>query len=92
MGGFLGRPRIRRLVELRNIKPHGRGRDFSPDVAQEVVTVLPFLCALARYHLLKALGFDRVAIAAGFARCRYGRFVPPNMRFRRERNTLGIRT
>ncbi|MGO8841703.1 MAG: hypothetical protein ACLQF1_11390 [Methyloceanibacter sp.] len=48
---------------------------------REIIVLLPFLSALARYHVLKILGFDRAAIAAGFARIphRYGMFVPPDL-------------
>jgi len=75
--GFRGHADPRRLVELRNMKPHGRGREVSPKVFREIITFLPFLCALARYHILKVLGFDAAAIAAGFAKVphRYGMFT-----------------
>jgi len=76
--GFRGDLDLARLVQIRNLKPHGRGREVSPDVFREIIRLTPLLCALARYHVLKVLGFDRSAIAAGFARLphRYGMFVP----------------
>jgi hypothetical protein len=79
--GFRGRPDPVRLVQIRNMKPHGRGRELSPEVFREIVIFLPFLCALARYHVLRILGFDRAAIAASFARTphRYGKFVPSDL-------------
>jgi hypothetical protein len=80
--GFRGGPDLRRVAKIRNLKPHGRGRELSPEVIREIVGLLPFLSALARYHVLKVLGFNRAAIAAGFARVahRYGAFVPPDLR------------
>jgi hypothetical protein len=79
--GFRGCPDLTRLVHLRNVKPHGRGREFSLETFREITMLLPFLCALARYHVLKVLGFDRAAVAAGFARVfhRYGQFVPMDL-------------
>ena len=76
MDEFLGRPYIARIVQLRNIKPHGRGRELSPEIAQEMLTLLLFLCALGRIYVLKALGCDRRAISAGFKRCRYPHLAP----------------
>lgn len=76
--GFRGGPDAARLVQIRNMKPHGRGRDLSADVFREIIILLPFLCALARYHVFKVLGFGREAVAAGFTRVphRFGMFVP----------------
>ncbi len=76
--GFRGRPDIQRVVDLRNLKPHGRGREISAQVAQEMGVLVRFFCALARFHILKFLGFDRGSIAMGFINTahRYGMFVP----------------
>lgn len=80
-GGFRGNPDLRRLVEIRNLKPHGRGREISPALFREITAFLPFLSGLARYHGLGLMGFDREAIAAGFARVPhlYGGFVPMDL-------------
>lgn len=76
--GFKGQPNLKRMVDIRNLKPHGRGQGLSPDVVREIVDFLPFLSALARYHILRTLGFDPAAIAAGFSRLsrRYHAFLP----------------
>jgi hypothetical protein len=80
--GFRGSPDIDRMVKIRNLKPHGRGREFGVEDFRFVADVLPFLSALFRYHLLKALGFERKSIAAGFIRVAhlYGMFVPEDLR------------
>ena len=80
--GFRGNPDLARIVAIRNIKPHGRGHELSLETFREINIYLPFLCALARYHVLRRLGFDRTAIAEGFTRManRYGPFVPEDLR------------
>ena len=76
--GFRGSPDIRRIRDLRNLLPHGRGLDVSSDVAQEMVAFSYYLAALGRYHVLRALGCTGDEIAAALSRRmhRYGMFVP----------------
>ncbi|WP_172653353.1 HEPN domain-containing protein [Methyloceanibacter caenitepidi] len=74
--GFKGDPDLGRIVDIRNLKPHGRGHRLSPDVVGEIIVFMPFLCALARYHILKVLGFSAYDIGQGFRRMsRYQDFV-----------------
>lgn len=76
--GFRGSPDLRRIRDLRNLLPHGRGLDVSSDVAQEMAIYNQYLSALGRYHVLRALGCAGDEIAAAFSRKahRYGMFVP----------------
>lgn len=77
-GGFRGSPDLRRIRDLRNLLPHGRGLDVSNNVVQEMVTFSRYLAALGRYHILRALGCTGGEIAGAFSwqAHRYGMFVP----------------
>jgi hypothetical protein len=79
--GFRGAPNISRIVQIRNIKPHGRGRELSIEIYAEIVEFCRLLCAIARYHVLSVLGFSPDEIGRGFARVpfRYGPFVPAHL-------------
>lgn len=76
--GFRGNPDLKRIRDLRNLLPHGRGLEVSSDVLQEMVNHLHYLAALGRYHVLKVLGFTGNQIGATFSRhsLRYGMFIP----------------
>ena len=54
---------------------------MSSDVAKDMNGYLPYLTALGRYHVLKALDFTGDQIGAAFSRQahRYGKFVPERM-------------
>ncbi|MGX7745311.1 ApeA N-terminal domain 1-containing protein [Rhodopseudomonas parapalustris] len=76
--GFRTNPDLKRIRDLRNVVPHGRGLEVSSEVAQEMAIYLRYLAALGRYHVLKILGFTGEEIADVFMRQphRYGLFVP----------------
>lgn len=76
--GFRGNPNLKRIRDLRNVVPHGRGLQVSSDVAQEMITYLHYLTALGRYHVLKVFGFTGDQIGATFSwhAHRYGMFIP----------------
>ncbi len=76
--GFRGNPDLGRIRDLRNLLPHGRGLQISSNVAQEMIVYMKYLCALGRYHVLRALGFTGDQIAAAFSGQphRYGLFIP----------------
>lgn len=79
---FRTAPDLRRIVQLRNIIPHGRGLQVSGEIAQEMLDLTSYLVALARYHVLRALGCTGGEIAAAFRRqpFGYGLFVPRDAR------------
>lgn len=76
--GFRGNPDLKRIRDLRNVVPHGRGLEVSSDVVEEMIIHLQYLTALGRYHVLKALGFTGGQIGAIFSwqAHRYGMFIP----------------
>ncbi|MCF4127558.1 hypothetical protein [Methylobacterium sp. SyP6R] len=76
--GFRANPNLRRIRDLRNIIPHGRGLEVSSDVAQEMVNYMKYLTALGRYHVYIILGLNGNQIAQIFSRQPhlYGIFVP----------------
>lgn len=76
--GFRGDPDLRRIRDLRNLVPHGRGLEVSSKVVHEMVTFSYYLASLGRYHVLRALGCKGDEIANAFLRQphRYGMFVP----------------
>ncbi|MDJ0447973.1 HEPN domain-containing protein [Methylocystis sp. JR02] len=80
--GFRGNPDLKRIRDLRNFLPHGRGLEVSSDVLQEMVIHLHYLAALGRYHVLKVLGFTGDQIRAAFLSQahRYGTFIPDTPR------------
>lgn len=79
--GFRGNPNLKRIRDLRNLVPHGRGLEVSSDVAQEMIIYLQYLTALGRFHVLRKLGFSGDQIGAAFSgqAYRYGMFVPERL-------------
>lgn len=76
--GFRGRIDINRIKKIRNDVAHGRGVDLSSDDYQEIVWLNHHLCALARFHVFRALGIEAKNIGAAFSRLsfKYGKYAP----------------
>lgn len=76
--GFRGSPDRDRIKHLRDCYAHGKLNNISNNDAQFIGIIIPFLCAVSRYHIFKFLGLERDEIAAAFARRldQFGRFAP----------------
>ena len=76
--GFQGDIDIDRIKKIRNDVAHGRGVELSADDYQEIVWLNYNLCAIARFHVFRTLGFQAEVIGDAFRRLgfRYGRYAP----------------
>jgi hypothetical protein len=76
--GFRGDPDLRRVRDIRNLVPHGRGLHLGRDTVEAMIAFRSYLIALGRYHVLRALGCTGAEVGSAFMRQphRYGRFVP----------------
>jgi hypothetical protein len=76
--GFRGSIDVNRIKEIRNDVSHGRSVDLSSDDYQEIIWLNYHLCALARFHVFRALGIEAEDIGAAFSRLgfRYGQYAP----------------
>jgi hypothetical protein len=76
--GFQGNIDINRIKKIRNDVAHGRGVELSADDYQEIVWLNYNLCAIARFHVFRTLGFQAEVIGAAFRRLgsRYGQYAP----------------
>ncbi|WP_142082265.1 HEPN domain-containing protein [Roseinatronobacter monicus] len=76
--GFQGNIDINRIKKIRNDVAHGRGVELSADDYQEIVWLNYNLCAIARFHVFRTLGFPAEVIGAAFRRLgsRYGQYAP----------------